>query len=373
MKTKAFLLDLAIMVILSVVVSCGGDGDSGSSDNPNEETIFTPSSESTTYFANGIDFPVEDGEVKIRFYTNKPWRASSTETWCNVSPQSGNAGNCAITLKVAANDQLSNRNGVITLSIGGQNNYISISQAGQKFVTYKNVKAGTLPEMLGENSMGIEELTISGELNGTDIELIRRMATYGGSLKSLDIGNARIVKGGISYTSRTVDSSMGDCYTENDIIGKCMFFCMDNIENLILPRNAVILDSYAIWNCSNLKTCILPAALEEIEDQGITYCGELGELVLPESIYHIGDGNFTSMYKLTSITFPSHLQTIGYMTLVNCKNLKEIHIKAAIPPTANGYLKPFERMDIPLYVPAGSLKLYKASSVWATFSNIMEE
>lgn len=354
------------------MVSCGGDDEP--TDNPNEETIFTPSSESIAYFANGISFPAEGGEVSVQFYSNKSWSTSSTENWCDISPQSGKAGNNVVTLQIASNDQLSGRKCVVALFVGEQNNYISVSQAGQNTGTYENMSAGTLPELLGENYMNIEELTISGELNGTDIELIRRMATIGGSLKSLNLQEARIVKGGISYTSRTVDATMGNCYTENDIIGKGMFFCLGKIENITLPRNAIIVDEYAIWNCPILKTCILPTALKDIKDQGLSYCSELGELGLPEGINHIGSMNFQSMYKLTSITFPSNLQMTGYMILGDCKNLKEIHIKAPVPPIAeNEYLKPFESMNIPLYVPIGSLELYRASDVWSVFSNIIEE
>ena len=74
--------------------------------------------------------------------------------------------------------------------------------------------AGTLPDLISESEKyTIEELTLTGELNGTDFRLLRDMAGYNylgvhtnGTLHELDMTDVRIVKGGDSYVQMHVSS-----------------------------------------------------------------------------------------------------------------------------------------------------------------------
>ena len=84
-----------------------------------------------------------------------------------------------------------------------------------KQITIKLDKAGTLPDRIGSSKKyKITNLKIIGEINGTDLRMIREMAgrdyrgySTEGKLSVLDLSEAKIVKGGDSYYS-------GDnCYT----------------------------------------------------------------------------------------------------------------------------------------------------------------
>lgn len=73
-------------------------------------------------------------------------------------------------------------------------------------ITIKLDKAGTLPDKIGSSKKyKITNLKIIGEINGTDWRLIRDMASeddYGrtkGKLSTLDLSEAKIVKGGSFY------------------------------------------------------------------------------------------------------------------------------------------------------------------------------
>ena len=67
--------------------------------------------------------------------------------------------------------------------------------------------AGTLPSLISDDEKyTIEELTLTGELNGTDFRLLRDMAGNNylgqdteGKLRILDFSGAKIVAGGEKY------------------------------------------------------------------------------------------------------------------------------------------------------------------------------
>ena len=74
-------------------------------------------------------------------------------------------------------------------------------------ITIKLEKAGTLPDRIASSEKyKITNLKIIGEINGTDLRMIREMAgsiSYGnstdGKLSVLDLSEAKIVEGGDSY------------------------------------------------------------------------------------------------------------------------------------------------------------------------------
>ncbi len=69
--------------------------------------------------------------------------------------------------------------------------------------------AGSLPNLISESEKyNIEELTLTGELNGTDFRLIRDMAgcnylgeETSGKLRVLDFSGAKIIAGGEKYVN----------------------------------------------------------------------------------------------------------------------------------------------------------------------------
>ena len=79
----------------------------------------------------------------------------------------------------------------------------------EKVVNLENVVAGHLQELLEADDMEqITDLTISGELNGSDIACLKRISKKpsqydyeqaGGVLSKLNLSKARIVEGGEAY------------------------------------------------------------------------------------------------------------------------------------------------------------------------------
>ena len=109
-------------------------------------------------------------------------------------------------------------------------------------ITITLEKAGTLPDRIASSKKNkITNLKIIGEINGTDLRMIREMAgsnsngnSTDGKLSVLDLSEAKIVKGGDSYYN---DYNDNDYYTSNDVIGSEAFRACSGLTSLTLPAS----------------------------------------------------------------------------------------------------------------------------------------
>ena len=201
-----------------------------------------------------------------------------------------------------------------------------------KQITIKLEKAGTLPDRIASSKKyKITNLKIIGEINGTDLRMIREMAgrdyegeSTGGKLSVLDLSEAKIVEGGDCYHNGYYTSN---CYTSNDVIG-----------------------NYAFEGCSGLTS-----------------------LTLPTGITSIGYGAFIGCSGLTSLTLPAGITAIGSSAFYGCSGLTSIYVYAEKVPKI--YISVFEGVDAKkctLYVPMGTYDDYWLSDFGDYFENIVE-
>ena len=142
--------------------------------------------------------------------------------------------------------------------------------------TYNVSTAGDLSDIISADDVDaftITKLTLSGQLNGDDLRLIREMAgndylgqPTNGSLKILDISGADIVAGGEKYLDTDRITSSTGTYTqnngensfhyetENNVLGKSLFAGCDKLEEVILPNSLTAIGEYQFWYCLNLKS-----------------------------------------------------------------------------------------------------------------------
>ena len=122
-------------------------------------------------------------------------------------------------------------------------------------ITIKLDKAGTLPEKIeSSKKYKITNLKIAGEINGTDLRMIREMAgsdyqedySTEGKLSVLDLSEAKIVAGGDAYWMCNVNSTTYRCYTSNDEIGEDAFYNCSSLTSLILPTRVIQIDRKSV-------------------------------------------------------------------------------------------------------------------------------
>ena len=125
-----------------------------------------------------------------------------------------------------------------------------------KQITIQLEEAGTLPDRIeSSKKYKITNLKIIGEINGTDLRMIREMAgsnsngnSTDGKLSVLDLSEAKIVKGGDCYLNNGYD------YTSNDVIGSRAFLGCSGLTSLTLPADITSIGDEAFQGCSGLTS-----------------------------------------------------------------------------------------------------------------------
>ena len=266
-----------------------------------------------------------------------------------------------------------------------------------KQITIKLKEAGTLPDRIDASKKYlITNLKLVGEINGTDWKMIREMAgsnyngySTEGKLSTLDLSEAKIVKGGDSYYS-------GDnCYTSNDEIGEYAFHDCSGLTSLTLPAGITSISDCAFEGCSGLTSLTLPAGITSIGISAFYGCSGLTSLTLPDGITSINYGTFWSCSGLTSINIPASVTKIEYSAFRGCSGLTSLNLPAGITSISNCAFSgcsgltsiyvyaekvpgigsyAFEECDAKkctVYVPKGTYGDYRSSD-FGYFENIVE-
>ena len=221
-----------------------------------------------------------------------------------------------------------------------------------KQITIKLEKAGTLPNKIGSTKkFQITNLKIIGEINGTDLRMIREMAgkdalgdDTDGMLSVLDLSDAKIVEGGDSYYFSFIDY-----FTFNDKIG-----------------------DYAFYGCSGLTSLTLPSGVTKIGDSAFSCCTGLTSLTLPSDLTEIDNWAFYGCSGLTSLTLPSGVTKIGYSAFYGCSGLTSIYVYTEkLPKMESSVFKDCDAKKCIVYVPKGTYDDYWLSE-FGYFENIVE-
>lgn len=133
----------------------------------------------------------------------------------------------------------------------------------------------------------ITNLTLHGELNGTDILVIRKMK----GLEYLDITDTKIVNGGDSYYEEYT--------TSEDVIGS-YFFNNPNLITLYLPNTINSIEEYAFDRYTSLKTVFIGTSTMYIRKYAFRGCG-ITNLEIPESVTYIADYAFSECKELEDL------------------------------------------------------------------------
>ena len=208
-------------------------------------------------------------------------------------------------------------------------------------VTVKVYEAGTLSEKIAYNKMyKITNLKIIGEINGTDLRVIREMAgnAFGhdtdGKLSVLDLSDAKIVKGGDFYYEADLEyngTHEYECYyTSNDKIGDYAFFRCSGLTSLTLPSGVTEIGDYAFFRCSGLTSLTIPSGVTEIGGNAFYCCSGLTSLTIPSGVTKIGDSAFDFCSGLTSLTIPSSVTWIGDNAFSGCSGLTSLTLPSGV-------------------------------------------
>jgi hypothetical protein len=207
-------------------------------------------------------------------------------------------------------------------------------------------------------------LTVTGPINGTDINQIHELMPY---LEDLNLKDARIVEGGEEYYRYTVSNhkpSRETNYhyaTEENVIGQYMFYNMPNLKRLSLPDGVTARGNYAVSNPNTYSKLIqvdMPTALMSIGEYAFCYASKLVKADIPTNVTTIGkyafynntvlkmqaipngvtrieDYTFYNCDSLTTLTLPDDITYIGKYAFYDCDNLQTVNTPTQLETIGN--------------------------------------
>ena len=137
-----------------------------------------------------------------------------------------------------------------------------------------------------------------------------------------------------------------------DSIPRAAFYSSQSLVKLILPPTIKRIGRSAFYECYRLKDCLLPDGLEEIEAWALAGADNMKEWHIPASVRKIDWAAFSVP------NFSSHT----------------VYMYSAEPP-ADTHLEAFADWTMEksvLYVPEGSLEVYRQTAPWSYFGTILE-
>lgn len=192
--------------------------------------------------------------------------------------------------------------------------FIAISGKAMDLTIHVN-EAGSLINQIDLSKVEqIESLTISGDLNGTDILVIRKMR----NLKMLDMANASIVNGGNSYYQEYV--------TSENRIGDYFFTGSINPSLIVLPNNITSIGRYAFNGLNNLTTIRIPERVIRIEENSFSGCSSLTSITIPDGVTWIGAWAFKDCSNLTNINIEDGLELLSFGSFSSFQNCPIKHL-----------------------------------------------
>lgn len=200
-------------------------------------------------------------------------------------------------------------------------------------------------------------------------------------------------------------------------IGSAAFRGCAKITSITIPEGIKAVPDYFCYGCTSLADVTLPSTITSIGTQSFYNCASLHEIKLPEGLATIGSSAF-AYTALDKVSMPSTVRTIKGHAFAYCDNLstftvnegvtaisdyssiwegcdnllvlylpstitslhyntigytsiKEVHLKATVPPTVGSYN--VGKSGATLYVPVGTAEAYKAASNWGGWDAIVEE
>jgi hypothetical protein len=150
-----------------------------------------------------------------------------------------------------------------------------------------------------------------------------------------------------------------------------------------IPSSVTSIGNFAFSNCISLTS--LRVAVDNTHyssENGILFNknktsllwylpGRQSTYKIPYSVTKINGLAFEDCIGLMSIAIPGSVVSIGYNAFRNCTSLTSVIIQNPEPPEFYAF-ENIDKNNVCLYVPVGSIDVYRKSSIWGRFNCIYE-
>ena len=290
----------------------------------------------------------EGSIIQIEIKANVIYEVSIPEqyqNWIHKGTSTRGLSVSSLLFTIDKNEEYDKREGEIIFRSGELEEVFKVYQAGKTILKLKLETAGSLKkkmETLNIDYFKVKRFILEGDINGSDIRLIREMAGVdyieketNGILEYLDLTNVNIVEGGeiYCYPDSYKPGSVVEyepCYTKNNVIGSCMFRKCKSLKEVLLPYSCVKMEDESFSYCKNLEKVELFDNVRAIGGFCFYACSLLQKINLPDSIEMIGKSAFSDCSTLESIVLPNKITRLYGGLFRDCSSLKEIVIPESV-------------------------------------------
>jgi hypothetical protein len=207
------------------------------------------------------------------------------------------------------------------------------------------------------------------EYNSTDCGYTFKFkgVLYNGSTVNRSCNSSSILsKEEVSTTNGYVSIEIGGCVTS---IAEKAFLNQPYLTGVTIPSNVKSVGRMAFAN-TGMSALTLSEGIETLGDGAFKANLQLRTVIIPNSVKQlVGDTFYTN--RINTLVIGSGVTSIGAMCFQRASVTgSTITVLATTPPTIVNNSPIFEGWDdAPIYVPAGSLNLYKTTSGWNRYAS----
>ena len=187
-------------------------------------------------------------------------------------------------------------------------------------VDVKVDSVGKLATQLGDQKFKVSDLTVSGSLNGNDLNLSGITI-----VESKDKGGIKTQANELPKELFSGAKNLAKVVLPNSIsaVSKGCFSGCTSLVDVTIPSSVTVIDVEAFQDCESLTTITLPAGLKKLGNEAFEGCKSLVSIELPGGIDEITPQAFSKCKSLKSINIPDGVKKIGGSAFNNCESLTQ--------------------------------------------------
>lgn len=185
-------------------------------------------------------------------------------------------------------------------------------------------------------------------------------------MQILDLSDAHIREGGMTYCEGNLSGRVYNIYTHNDEIGEYMFASCHSLKKITLPYSITSIELAAFYECSELEEIIKFDNITKIRSGAFQNCSKLKEFKLPK-LQELESSTFEGCKSLISLEIPEGITTLPKAFAQGCSSLKNVVLPKTLKTIENRALCKCESLtsleipegitDLPSYFVAGCSSL----------------
>jgi len=156
-------------------------------------------------------------------------------------------------------------------------------------------------------------------------------------------------------------------------IGYCAFFYCLELASVTIPDSVTYIGDSAFAHCSELTSVTIPKGVTAIKSDTFSYCSNLTSVNIPDGVTSIEEYAFNVCCNLISVTIPNGVISIGECAFSDCDGLTSVISLNPAPSDIESDTFDDLPKNATLYVPKGSIEVYRNKEGWKKFKNIQED